>query len=223
MTSENALTPEQILSAAEDVLRRYGPSKATVVDIARTLGVSHGSVYRHFPSKAALREAVTQRWLEQAHESLQSVTVETGPAGERLHRWLGTLFAAKRKKALDDPELFATYLTLVGEHSNTVAAHLETLTGQIATIIQDGIWQGEFTPVHVTTAAQAVFQAFGHFHDPVHAAEWADQERSSAEFEALWSLVHAGLRGPWGGSGGPGGPTGATSGADAKRPGDHRS
>ncbi|MFI6443993.1 TetR family transcriptional regulator [Kitasatospora sp. NPDC050543] len=193
MTTDNALTPEQILSAAEDVLRRYGPGKATVVDIARTLGVSHGSVYRHFPSKAALREAVTQRWLEQSHNRLASITVERGPAVERLHRWLATLFAAKRKKALDDPELFATYMTLITESSTTVDAHLETLTAQIGTIIQDGIHQGEFTPTHVGTVARAVFQATAHFHDPAHAAEWADP-RAEADFEALWALLLNGLR-----------------------------
>ena len=45
------------------MLRRFGPAKTTVVDVARALDVSHGSVYRHFPSKAALRDAVTERWL----------------------------------------------------------------------------------------------------------------------------------------------------------------
>lgn len=149
MTTDSALTSEQILSAAEDVLRRFGPAKATVVDIARALGVSHGSVYRHFPSKAALREAVTQRWLDQAHDRLQAVTAETGPAAERMHRFLATLFAAKRKKALDDPELFATYLVLVDEHSDTVAAHLDTLVGQLARILEDGVRQGEFAATAV--------------------------------------------------------------------------
>ncbi|GAA2804037.1 TetR family transcriptional regulator [Kitasatospora paracochleata] len=193
MTTDSTLTPEQILTAAEDVLRRYGPAKATVVDIARALGVSHGSVYRHFPSKAALREAVTQRWLDQAHEALAAITVERGPAPERLHRWLATLFAAKRRKALEDPELFATYLTLVGELSSTVDAHLETLTGQIAVIIQDGIHQGEFRPTHVGTAARAVFQATAHFHDPVHSAEWSGP-RADQDFDAVWSLLLHGLR-----------------------------
>jgi AcrR family transcriptional regulator len=43
--NDSPLTYEQILEAAEDVLRRFGPGKATVVDVARALGVSHGSVY----------------------------------------------------------------------------------------------------------------------------------------------------------------------------------
>ena len=53
----DVLTAEAILDTAEQVLRRYGPGKATVVDVARALNVSHGSVYRHFPNKAALRDA----------------------------------------------------------------------------------------------------------------------------------------------------------------------
>lgn len=193
MTTDSTLTPEQILSAAEDVLRRFGPAKATVVDIARTLGVSHGSVYRHFPSKAALREAVTQRWLDQAHHALAAITVERGPAPERLHRWLATLFAAKRRKALDDPEMFATYLALVDETSTTVEAHIETLIAQIATIVQDGIHQGEFKPTHVGTAARAVFQATAHFHDPAHSAEWSSP-RAESDFEGVWALLLNGLR-----------------------------
>lgn len=193
MSSDSALTSEQILSTAEDVLRRFGPAKATVVDIARALGVSHGSVYRHFSSKAALREAVTQRWLDQAHHQLATISTEPGPATERLHRWLATLFAAKRRKALDDPELFATYLTLVGELSTTVEAHLATLTAQIAAILEDGIHQGEFRESDPATTARAIFQATAHFHDPVHADEWSDP-RSETDFESVWALLLAGLR-----------------------------
>jgi AcrR family transcriptional regulator len=91
-----ALTREQILAAAADVLRRFGPAKATVVDVARALGVSHGSVYRHFPTKAALRDAVTERWLARISQPLEVVTDEEGPAPERLRRWLDLLVAAKR-------------------------------------------------------------------------------------------------------------------------------
>ncbi len=73
------LAPERILQAAEDVLRRFGPEKATVVDVARALGVTHGSVYRHFASKAALRDAVVRRWLETMMPPLEAVAAEEGP------------------------------------------------------------------------------------------------------------------------------------------------
>ncbi|MFE1958065.1 TetR/AcrR family transcriptional regulator [Streptomyces sp. NPDC059479] len=69
-----SLTAERILEATEEVLRRYGPAKATVLDVARVLGVSHGSVYRHFRTKAALREAVTVRWLSRTEVALARIT-----------------------------------------------------------------------------------------------------------------------------------------------------
>src|ERR671923_1129072 len=103
---DGVLTQEKILEAAEDVLRRFGPSKATVVDVARALDVSHGSVYRHFPSKAALRDAVLERWLHRVAVPLAAVASADEPATQRLRRWLDTLIATKRSKAFDDPELF---------------------------------------------------------------------------------------------------------------------
>ena len=56
MNENVVLTPERILETTEEVLRRFGLAKATVVDVARALDVSHGSVYRHFPSEASLRD-----------------------------------------------------------------------------------------------------------------------------------------------------------------------
>lgn len=111
--NESALTPERILDAAEEVLRRYGPAKATVVDVARFLQVSHGTIYRHFPSKAALRVAVAERWLHRVSTPLGAIAKEPGSATERLHRWLVQLIRLKRQKVLDDPELFATYPSFI--------------------------------------------------------------------------------------------------------------
>ena len=82
------LTPERILEVTEDVLRRYGLAKATVVDVARALDVSHGSVYRHFPSKASLREAVAKRWLDRLSAPVLKIAEASGPAPERLDKWL---------------------------------------------------------------------------------------------------------------------------------------
>ena len=58
------LTPERILKVTEDVLRRFGLAKATVVDVARALDLSNGSVYRHFPSKVSLRQARSVPYFE---------------------------------------------------------------------------------------------------------------------------------------------------------------
>src|SRR5215218_8824418 len=103
------LTAERILEAAEEVLRRYGPAKANVVDVARALGVSHGSVYRHFASKAALRNAVIERWLTRVSQPLESIVKEEGAASARLVRWFEALRSAKLKKVGEDPTIFPAY------------------------------------------------------------------------------------------------------------------
>jgi AcrR family transcriptional regulator len=190
--TDAALTSEQILQAAEEVLRRFGPAKATVVDVARVLRVSHGSVYRHFPSKAALRETVAERWLVRAHAPLAAVLASDAPAPQRLRDWLGTLFATKRAKALDDPELFATYMVLVGESSTVVDAHVEDLIRQIRLIIEAGVAGGDFAAMDVGTTARAVFNATVRFHDPVYASSWSDPG-IQAEFDGICTLVLSGL------------------------------
>ena len=192
--TEGPLTPERILEASEGVLRRFGPAKATVIDVARELGVSHGSVYRHFPSKAALRDAVAERWLETIAEPLATVAAEEGPAPERLRRWLDLLITSKRSRALDDPELFSTYVQLAGESRDVITAHVDALVGQLARIISDGVEGGDFEVEDPTAAARAVFDATGRFHNPAHAAEWSDPGIDEA-FERVWSLVLAGLEG----------------------------
>ena len=166
------LTPERILEVTEDVLRRYGLAKATVVDVARALDVSHGSVYRHFPSKASLREAVAKRWLD---------------------RWLRTLFAAKRSRVLDDPEMFETYLTLAREACAAVKCHKDTMIDQIAAILTDGVKQGVFAVDDVKTTARAIFDATVRFHHPAHADEWKDAELP-ARVDATLALLLRGLK-----------------------------
>jgi AcrR family transcriptional regulator len=189
---EKALTREQILEAAEDVLRRYGPAKANVVDVARSLGVSHGSVYRHFTSKAALRDAVTERWLESISSPLEAVAREDGPAAERLQRWLDLLVRSKRTKALDDPELFATYIELAAEARGVVNAHVDTLVGQLARIVSNGVARGEFEVTDTAAVAHAVFDATSRFHNPAHAAEWSSPGIDAA-YEGVRALVLRGL------------------------------
>ncbi|MFJ1645590.1 TetR family transcriptional regulator [Streptomyces sp. NPDC088258] len=189
------LTAERILEATEEVLRRYGPAKATVVDVARVLGVSHGSVYRHFRTKAALREAVTSRWLSRTETALARIVAddEREPGAEKMRGWLLTLFDAKRHKAGDDPELFATFIVLTQEHSGVVDAHLEELTAQLTRIVEEGVRAGRFASDDPAGSAGAVFVATARFHDPAYATEW-QKPTIEAEFDAVAELLLRGLR-----------------------------
>jgi AcrR family transcriptional regulator len=189
------LTPERILEATEDVLRRFGLAKATVVDVARALDVSHGSVYRHFPSKASLRQAVAKRWLDRANAPLQEIAEAAGPAPARLEKWLRTMFEIKYKKVCDDPEMFATYLALAQEACQAVKAHKERLVDQVAHILSDGVKQGAFHVTDAKVSARAVFDATTRYHHPAHSDEWKDPQLA-ARIDALLALLLRGLEAP---------------------------
>ena len=192
MNENVVLTPERILEVTEDVLRRYGLAKATVVDVARALDVSHGSVYRHFPSKASLREAVAKRWLERVSTPLARIAESDGPAPAKFESWLRELFAAKQKRYLEDPEMFATYLTLAREACKTVNGHKTCLTGQLELILADGVKQGAFEIADTKATAQAIFDAVSRFHHPAHSDEWKDPQLP-ARIDALVALLRRGI------------------------------
>jgi AcrR family transcriptional regulator len=189
------LTPERILEVTEDVLRRFGLTKATVVDVARALDVSHGSVYRHFPSKQSLRQAVAKRWLDRVNAPLQKVAESSGPAPAKLERWLRTMISIKHKKLSEDPEMFETYLTLAREACEVVKAHKDGLVDQIAQILSEGVQQGTFQVSDLKTSARAVFDATCRFHHPAHADEWSDPQLG-ARIDALLALLLRGLEAP---------------------------
>lgn len=188
------LDAETIVSATEEVLRRHGPEKATVLDVARVLGVSHGSVYRHFASKTALREAVIRRWLDRVRDDLTTAVQDSGlTPPDRLRRLLTSMFVAKWTKAREDPELFATFRVLATEHSSVSSAHVAFLLDQIRTIVADGMAGGDFAAGDPEEIARAVFHATTRFIDPVHAAEWRSPE-IDADSGGVISLILDGLR-----------------------------
>lgn len=186
------LTEKRILDTAEDVLRRYGPAKATVVDVARALGVSHGSVYRHFPSKVALRDAVAERWLARITAPLAQLVEAPGPAAPRLEQLVRQLSAAKRRMSQDDPELFATFDQIVTQSRKVVSEHLDHLAAMLTAIIDDGVATGELAAPDSAAVGRAVLHATARFHHPAHVAEWADPQ-IEADLDAVLSVLLHGL------------------------------
>jgi AcrR family transcriptional regulator len=186
------LTAETILDTAEDVLRRFGPAKASVVDVARALDVSHGSVYRHFASKAALRDAVTERWLARVSEPLEAIVTRRGKASRKLHAWLVLLATTKQGMATGDPELFETFHELTLQSREVVAAHVGHLADQLGRIVAQGMAEGEFTPGDASEVGLAVLHATAKFHHPAHAGEWGEPGLED-QLEAVYRLILSGL------------------------------
>lgn len=186
------LTLDQILAAAEDVIRRFGPAKTTVVDVARALGVSHTAVYKHVASKAELRDLVVGRWVEATMPSLRAIAEKSGPAPQRLRKLIDALIAVKRRRASEDSELFTAYRTLAADAKSVVAAYVEELIGLVAAVIGSGVKEGTFREVDAVSAGRAVLVATSRFHHPAHAAEWTDPDIDTA-YDDVWRLLMDGL------------------------------
>ena len=187
---------ERILQAAEALLRRHGPAKTSVVDVSRALQMSHANVYRHFASKAALHDAIAERWLHRVSTPLADIAAGPGTASERLEAWALALMEIKRRKVLDDPEMFATYHAVAMAARDVVEAHISTLQAQLADIIESGVVSGEFAPTDAAEAARAVFDALARFHHPHHVRDAAQRDAASEvrAARAVLALIISGLR-----------------------------
>lgn len=188
------LTAEAILGAAEDQIRRYGPTKATVMDVARALGVSHAAVYKHFSSKQQLREAVVSRWLDPHRDALASIAADDAIAPpSRLRQWLTSMLTAKQAKAREDPELFAAYALLAAGSSTIAQEHVTDLHAQLSMIISDGIRHQTFAAADPAATARAVYDATTRFHHLAHANDWQAPD-TVAELNAVCDLLLTGLQ-----------------------------
>ena len=79
-------TRARIIETADALFRRLGFAKTAVADIAAELGMSPANVYRFFPSKNAIVEAICQRCLSELDEKAWAVARSRGSAAARLER-----------------------------------------------------------------------------------------------------------------------------------------
>jgi AcrR family transcriptional regulator len=77
---------ELLLEAAKAGFTELGPA-VSLEEIARRAGVGIGTLYRHFPTRDALVEAVYRREVEQLTDAAANL-LETLPAGDALHEWM---------------------------------------------------------------------------------------------------------------------------------------
>lgn len=185
---------DSILDAAVDVLRRHGPAKAGVVDVARALDMSHSNVYKYFASKSALFDAVAERWLANVMAPLSKIAADKKtPAPRRLKAWLRTLAETKRQKVLEDPELFAVYRSITENAHAVVAAHVARLHDEIADILRDGVREGVWRVSDVDKSAEIILSASSRFHHPAMVA--LDEAKTDLkQLDALTDLLIAGMK-----------------------------
>src|SRR5260370_33968941 len=77
---------ERVLEAEKAVFSAGG-AQASLEAVARSAGVGIGPLYRHFPTREALSEAVYRREVQQLGELAEALKSEASPV-DALRRWL---------------------------------------------------------------------------------------------------------------------------------------
>lgn len=133
----------RIIEAATWHFREDG-DRAAMADIARRSGVGIGTLYRHFPDRAALAEAVYRNVVQEVVAEAQSIT-RRGDGLNALEQWVGTYVPAYRMK-----QGMLGVLRPIFDHQPGLArgAHARVqaaLTGLLERAQTDGSARGDIT------------------------------------------------------------------------------
>src|SRR5262249_26269692 len=95
-------TRARIMDMAEALFRRLGVSKTAGAANTAELKMSPANVYRFFPSKNAIVEAICQRCLGELEDRAWAVARSPGSAAERIERLALEIVAYHKENNLTD-------------------------------------------------------------------------------------------------------------------------
>jgi AcrR family transcriptional regulator len=124
---------ERVLEAAKAVFSAGGP-EASLEAVAKRAGVGIGTLYRHFPTREDLFEAVYRREVEQLSELAEQLKTAKDPV-DALRRWLrsNVEFVATKKG-------MSAALALTFQSSSELAAYsMDRLTKAIGSLLDRAV------------------------------------------------------------------------------------
>ncbi len=189
-------SPElRILEIAAAHVRLRGLRRTTIVAIADEAGMSHANVYRYFPSKQALLEAVTERWLKPLEAGIREISDGPDPAYDKLERIVGAVQSAYREKLETDPDIFSVLAVAFEQGASLARRHRNRLQGELQRTIEEGISSGVFPQADHRRALTLLFDTLHRFLHPAAVKLDADVPRNQidARFERTLSLVMGAL------------------------------
>src|SRR5689334_10518730 len=77
---------DKIVGAAREVFRERG-AEGSLDEIAKRAGVGPGTLYRHFPTRDALIDAVMRDWSDRINAESEEIALSDLPAREALAAW----------------------------------------------------------------------------------------------------------------------------------------
>ncbi|GEP07498.1 TetR family transcriptional regulator [Methylobacterium oxalidis] len=180
----------RLLAIATEHLARLGPKRVTVVAVAAEAGMTHANVYRYFPSKDALLDAVAGRWLREVETRLAGIADGPDPADDKIERLLSALSAVQRDALVDEPNLFAVHLDATVEARPIARRHRVRLRSLVERIVEEGMATGAFSARDRERAIAYIFDASYRFTHPLAIQHDSDVPRDLVEAR-LGAVIHA--------------------------------
>src|SRR6201746_1182606 len=141
---DDAVSAAAIIDAARSQVRRFGEAKTNVVDIARALGTSHTTIYRHFRSKADVFDALVLAVMRDEEELAAAHLDASASAAERLMAMVMDLHRRKRDRFVGDREIHDLYRRIVVERPDIIADYAQRMTLLIGKLIAQAVQRGEW-------------------------------------------------------------------------------
>ncbi|QFU15179.1 TetR/AcrR family transcriptional regulator [Microvirga thermotolerans] len=146
LRSAEAPADTRLLAIAADHLRRLGPRRITVVGIAEAAGMTHANVYRYFPSKAALIDAVAGQWLRSLETLIAEIADAPDPADDKLERLIQASARTHRELLKEDRHLFDVLCAATETSRPLIRKHRARMRQLTERVLDEGIATGKFDP-----------------------------------------------------------------------------
>ncbi|KQQ12188.1 TetR family transcriptional regulator [Methylobacterium sp. Leaf123] len=189
-------TDARLLAIATEHLTRLGPKRVTVVAVAAEAGMTHANVYRYFPSKDALLDAVAGRWLRDLETELAGIADAPDPADDKIERFVSALASAQSEMLTREPNLFAVHLDATVASRPIARRHRVRLRALVERVVEEGIGTGVFAARDRERAIAVIFDASYRFTHPVAIQHDADVPRDllDARLGAVIQSIQRALR-----------------------------
>jgi AcrR family transcriptional regulator len=132
---------ERLLAAAAAAFAEHGADDVSLEEIARRAGVGIGTLYRHFPARQALLEAVYKDQVDALDALAAKLLVAESP-GEALGAWMRAFLAFGRTKR----SLSAALVETIGKNSELMSACSMILRGRTEELLSRAQKAGEARP-----------------------------------------------------------------------------
>lgn len=148
---------QRIRDAARQIIGQGGFRNAQMANVADVAGVSIGSLYRYFPSKAELFIDVLGAAADNEIRRLDGIVQAESPAPDRLEAAVRLYIG----RALDGPHLAHAFMVepVEAELDSARQQHRKRVGAVFRTLLEQGVTEGAFPPQNTAIVAACLVGA----------------------------------------------------------------